>query len=85
MNKINNNEWKLSYSVANYNIEELKQNKITNYYCEWIKNKEKNNFDIKLKLDNYIFNKEWKIKFGEISHVLINKNNEKEQYLLSRL
>lgn len=84
MNEINSNKWRISYSVSNYNINEIQQNKITDFYCEWIKSKQ-NSFDINLILDTYISNKEWKINFGEICNTLINKNNEKEQYLLSRL
>lgn len=84
MNKNIKNQWKIYYSVSFFNINETQQNKITGFYCSWLKNKQ-NNFDIKLVIDKHIDNKEWKIKFGEICNTLINKNNEKEQYLLSKL
>lgn len=84
MDKNIKNQWKIYYSVSFFNINETQQDKITELYCSWLRNKQ-NNFDINLVIDKYINNKEWKINFGEICNTLINKNNEKEQYLLSKL
>lgn len=77
-----NYKWLANYSVATYKIQPISQNKIDEIYSKWIRNKE-NNFNINLYVENNP-NKEWKINFGKVSHILTNSNNN-DQYLLSNL
>lgn len=78
-----NNEWFALHSLCEYKIDEEISDKLTDYYCKWILQKEKNIVNMNFKLSDNIENTNWSIKFNDICHILTNINNNYEQYTLT--